>query len=392
MVQPVGVGIVGGGWMGQVHARAYARLRHHYPDLPAAPRLVGVADPVESQRMALVERHDFEREYADWRDLLGNPDVAVVSVTTPTFLHAEVGEAAARAGKHVWVEKPVGLTPEETARVADAVQAAGVVGRVGFNYRLAPAVVRARSLIASGAIGTVTHARFRLLTDYAAHPGGVLSWRFEAERGGDGVVGDLLSHGVDLVRFLLGDIERVVADGSVFIPTRPIASGTGSHYEVATGGPQGRVGNLDHLGCLMRTVSGAAVHLEGSRVSVGDQNNYGFEVRGTRGLVAWDFRRMGELQLSAGDQYANQPVTTSYVGPGDGDFQRFQPGAGISMGYDDLKVIECADLFWSVVGEGGSGLAATTRDAVAASAVMAALRASATSGEWTEAPLPQAAG
>lgn len=386
MVTQVGVGIVGGGWMGHAHARGYSRLRHHYPDLGLVPRLVAVADPVEDQRRDQVGRYGFEREYADWQDLIADPDVDVVSVTTPTFLHAEVGAAVARAGKHLWIEKPVGLSAQETALVADAVEAAGVAGRVGFNYRLAPAVVRARSLIASGAIGDVTHARVRLLTDYAAHPGGVLSWRFESERGGDGVVGDLLSHGVDLVRYLLGDVDRVVADGSIFIPSRPIATGAGSHYAVAEGGPRGPVENLDHLGCLMRTVSGASVHLEGSRVAVGDQNNYGFEIRGTRGLVAWDFRRLGELAVSSGDDYANQPVTTAYVGPSDGDYGRFQPGAGIAMGYDDLKVIECADLLRAVAGEASSGLAATVGDALAASVVMEALRASADSGAWTPVP------
>lgn len=387
MVRQVGVGVVGGGWMGHAHVRGYARVRHHYPDLGAAPRLVAVADPVPGQRRDLVDRYGFEREYDDWRDLLADPDIDVVSVTTPTFLHAEVGTAVARAGKHLWIEKPVGLCAQETIRVAEAVEEAGVVGRVGFNYRLAPAVVRARELVASGAVGTITHARFRFLTDYAAHPGGVLSWRFQADRGGDGVVGDLLSHGVDLVRFLLGDVDRVVADGSVFIASRPIAHGAASHYAVADGGPHGPVENLDHLGCLIRTVSGAAVHLEGSRVAVGDQNNYGFEIRGTRGLLAWDFRRLGELQVSSGEQYANQPVTTAYVGPGDGDFARFQPGAGIAMGYDDLKVVECAELLRGVAGEQGSGLAATTADAVVASAVMEALRTSAEAGGWTAVPV-----
>lgn len=382
MVRQVGVGVVGGGWMGHAHARGYARARHHYPDLGVAPRLVAVADPAPAQRRDLVERYGFEREYDDWRDLLADPDIEVVSVTTPTFLHAEVGTAVARAGKHLWIEKPVGLCAPETIQVAEAVREAGVAGRVGFNYRLAPAVVRARELVASGAVGTVTHASFRLLTDYAAHPGGVLSWRFQADRGGDGVVGDLLSHGVDLVRFLLGDVDRLVADGSVFIGSRPIATGATSHYAVAEDGPLGPVENLDHLGCLMRTASGVAVHLEGSRVAVGDQNNYGFEIRGTRGLLAWDFRRLGELRVSSGEQYANQPVTTAFVGPGDGDFARFQPGAGIAMGYDDLKVIECAELLRAVAGEQGSGLAATTDDAVVASAVMAALRTSAESGGW----------
>jgi predicted dehydrogenase len=196
------------------------------------------------------------------------------------------------------------------------------------------------------------------------------------------VVGDLVSHGVDLVRYLLGEVDSVVADGAVFIATRPLATGTGSHYEVAAGGPRAAVENLDYLSCLMRTSDGVAVQLESSRTAVGDQNNYGFEVRGTHGSVSWDFRRLGELVVSTGEDYQNQPVTTTMAGPGDGDYGRFQPGAGIAMGYDDLKVVECADLLSTVAGGSGTGLAATVEDAVAAADVMSALKTSEQTRAW----------
>jgi len=382
-VKDLNIGVVGAGWMGHAHSRAYLRLPHHYPDLDVRPRLAAIADPVEDLRADAVRRYEFAETFRDWQSLVSDPDIEVVSVATPTFLHAEIGRAVAEAGKHLWIEKPVGLSLAQTRGVRDAVAAAGVVGRVGFNYRHAPAVVRARTLVRSGAIGRVTHARFRLFTDYAAHPGGVLSWRFEESRGGDGVVGDLVSHGVDLVRYLLGEVESVVADGSIFIPNRPLPSGAGSHYEVAEGGPDGKVENLDHISCLMRSTEGVPIQLESSRVAVGDQNNYGFEVHGASGSVAWDFRRMGELVVAAGGSYQNQPVTVAAAGPGDGDYDRFQPGAGISMGYDDLKVAECADLVGAVVGAPRSGLAATLDDAVAAAEVMTALKESDEARVWT---------
>ena len=387
-VRTVGVGVVGAGWMGHVHSRAYLRVPHHYPELGVRARLVAIAEPTDTMREDAATRYGFEEAHADWRPIVADPRVEIVSVCTPTFLHAELGEAVAGAGKHLWIEKPVGLSEAEARGVASAVTAAGVVGRVGFNYRHAPAVVRARELVRDGAIGRVTHARFRLFTDYAAHPAGVLSWRFEAQRGGDGVVGDLVSHGVDLVRYLLGEVERVVADSAVFLPTRPLSTGPGSHYGVGTGGPEGEVENPDFLSCLMRTESGVAVQLESSRTAVGDQNNYGFEIRGTRGSVAWDFRRLGELAVSSGDDYQNQPLMLSTAGPGDGDYGRFQPGAGISMGYDDLKVVECADLLAAVVGAPGSGLSATLEDAAAAAEIMTALKVSAESRAWCSVTAP----
>ena len=372
-MEKIGVGVIGAGWMGHVHSRSYARVPHHYPGLALRPVLVAVADPVEPLRADAADRYGFATSYAGWQDLVADPAVAVVSVATPPFLHAEIGEAVARAGKHLWIEKPVGLSLEETERVARAVTDNGVVARVGYNYRFVPAVVKARALIADGTIGRVTHARFRMLTDYAAHPLGPLSWRYETERGGDGVIGDLLSHGLDLVRHLLGEVDRILADTAVLIPERPLATGPGGHYEIAEGGPLGTVQNPDYASCLLRTTTDVPVFVEGSRAGVGDQNNYGFEIRGTSGLLAWDFRRPGELVVSSGRTFANQPLTTMLAGPGDGDYGRFQPGAGISLGFDDLKVIECAGLLGEIAG-GQPDVGATIEDGVAASRLMAALR------------------
>ena len=144
--------------------------------------------------------------------------------------------AVAAAGKHLWIEKPARLSAADTSAIAEAVARAGVQSTVGFNYRNAPAVAAARDLIDAGELGTLTHARFRLFSDYAAHPQGALSWRFERDRGGNGVLGDLASHGVDLARYLLGEIDTLVADAAVFIAARPVPSGVGSHFALAAGG------------------------------------------------------------------------------------------------------------------------------------------------------------
>ena len=201
-------------------------------------------------------------------------------------------------------------------------------GTVGFNYRNAPAVEAARELIAGGELGTVTHARFRLFSDYAAHPDGALTWRFERARGGSGVLGDLASHGVDLVRYLLGEIESLVADTAVFVPQRARPTGATAGHTRATGGELGPVENEDYVSSQLRLASGARAVLEASRVAVGEQNNYGFEVHGTRGAVFWDFRRMGELGVSVGDAYQDQAVSTIYIGPGHGDVCRVPAGVG----------------------------------------------------------------
>ncbi|KJK39373.1 myo-inositol 2-dehydrogenase [Streptomyces variegatus] len=382
MVDTLGVAVIGFGWMGRVHTQAYARVRHHYPQLPLVPELVTVAEEVPGRAEEAAAQFGFASTTRDWREVAADPRVRAVSITAPNFLHREIGVAMAEAGKHIWIEKPVGLTAEDAGAVADAVAEAGVQGTVGFNYRNAPAVEAARELIASGEIGAVTHVRVRLFSDYAAHPEGALTWRYERERGGSGVLGDLASHGVDLARHLLGDITALVADTAIFLPERARPAGATAGHSRATGGELGPVENEDYVGCLLRFASGARGALEACRVSVGEQNNYGFEVHGTKGAVFWDFRRMNELGISRGTTYQDQAVTTVYVGPGHGEFAAFQPGAANAMGYDDLKVIEAYRFLRSVAE--GTAHGATLTDAVHSAAALDAMARSARSGTWAE--------
>ncbi|MFI1355969.1 Gfo/Idh/MocA family protein [Streptomyces sp. NPDC020898] len=382
MVSTLGVAVVGFGWMGRVHTQAYVRLPHHFPQLGLRPELVMVAEEVPGRAEEAAEQFGFASTTRDWRDIAKDPRVQAVSITAPNFLHREIGVAMAEAGKHIWIEKPVGLSTADAGAVADAVAQAGVQGTVGFNYRNAPAVERARQLIASGDIGTVTHVRVRLFSDYAAHPDGALTWRYERERGGSGVLGDLASHGVDLARFLLGDIAALTADTAVFVPERARPTGATAGHTRASGGELGPVENEDYVSCLLRFASGARGVLEACRVSVGEQNNYGFEVHGTKGAVFWDFRRMNELGVSTGSSYQDQAVSTVYVGPGDGEFGAFQPGAANAMGYDDLKVIE-AHRFVRSVAE-GTPYGATLTDAVRSAAALDAMSRSVESGAWVK--------
>ncbi|MFC9503099.1 Gfo/Idh/MocA family protein [Streptomyces sp. NPDC057002] len=382
MVDTLGVAVIGFGWMGRVHTQAYARVRHHYPRLPLVPELVTVAEEVPGRAEEAAAQFGFASTTRDWRDVVADPRVKAVSITAPNFLHREIGVAMAEAGKHIWIEKPVGLTAEDAGAVADAVAKAGVQGTVGFNYRNAPAVEAARELIASGEIGTVTHVRIRLFSDYAAHPEGALTWRYERERGGSGVLGDLASHGTDLARHLLGDITSLTADTAVFLPERARPTGATAGHSRASGGEVGPVENEDYVSCLLRFASGARGVLEACRVSVGEQNNYGFEVHGTKGAVFWDFRRMNELGVSRGTTYQDQSVTTVYVGPGHGEFAAFQPGAANSMGYDDLKVIEAYRFLRSVAE--GTPHGATLTDAVHSAAALDAMARSAASGAWAD--------
>lgn len=383
----LGVAVVGFGWMGQVHSRAFARLPHHYPDLPLRPRPVAVADVDPGQRALATSAYGFSHAVDDWKALVTRDDVDVVSVTGPNSVHRDVAVAAARAGKHVWVEKPVGRDLADATEVAEAVRAAGVRSAVGFNYRNAPAVERARALVERGALGRVETVAVRLVSDYAAHPDAMLSWRFDPGLAGSGAIGDLASHGLDLARYVVGaaagEISEVVADVATFIPQRPQPLDPGApRTTTLPGGPTGPVGNEDHVSALLRFAGGARGVLEASRVAVGEQCTYGIEVHGDRGAVAWDFRRMGELRVVVDDGYTDASWRTVHVVPGDGDLGAFQPGAGIAMGYDDLKVVEAERLVRSIAED--RPLGATVEDALVTARTADALLRSASERRWVQ--------
>jgi predicted dehydrogenase len=376
---PLRVGVVGLGWMGQVHARAWSRLLQHYPEARFRPQLVAVADPsAEALHRAEATFGDLAT-YADWRELVARDDLDVVSMAGPNFIHRDVGVAIAESGKHLWIEKPAGRTSIETAEIAAAVDAAGVQSAAGFNYRNAPAVEWAKELIEAGRIGRVQQVEVSFLADYAAHPAGGLSWRFLNEYAGSGVLGDLVSHAADLACHLAGDIAELVVDEGRFITQRPKVEGAASHFARGDG-ELGEVENEDYVGALLRFTSGARGALVSSRTAVGEQCAYGVTVHGDRGALSWDFRRMGELRVCLDQDYQDAAFSTVYVDRRHGDLAVFQPTGGIAMGYDDLKVIEAERLVRSIAE--GKPHGATIHDALRAARIVDAMEESIAQRRW----------
>src|SRR4051794_2040693 len=338
----IGIGLLGAGWMGELHTGAYKRVLDHYPDLRVEPRLVIAADQTSERALDARDRLGYAEATTDWREVLAHPDVDAVSITTPNFMHREMALAAVEAGKHFWGEKPLGRFPAETAEAAIAAERAGLMTTVGFNYRHAPLAQHARDLIAAGALGESTHYRGCFLSDYASHPLGALSWRFSRELAGLGVLGDLMSHAVDMAHNLLGPIARVSAQRSTIIAQRPkMPMGTGSHFSIVENGELAPVENEDSATSLVQFESGLRATLEASRVIVGPHARMGFEVHGTEGALGWNFERLNELQLyrRPGDG-ADAGYATVMAAPQHPDFANFQPGVGNTMGFSDLKVIE----------------------------------------------------
>jgi predicted dehydrogenase len=386
----VGVGLISVGWMGKLHSHAYQAVPSVYPELGLRPRLVHAADTAADRAAYARDVLGYARASGDYRDVLADPDVEVVSICAPNALHREIGLAAAAAGKPFWIEKPVGRDARETAEVAAAARAAGIVTSIGFNYRHVPAVEHVRELVAQGALGRITNLRGVFFSGYAAEPRGALSWRFTRALAGSGALGDLLSHVVDLVGYLVGPIAEVSALTSTVYAERPLLPmGSGTHFAVVEDGELGAVENEDYAALLVRLApggrgAGAVGTLEASRTIVGPQCGLGFELYGTEGSAVWDFERMNELRVCLGRGGPHQGYTTVLGNAHLGDYARFQPGPGIGMGYDDLKVIEAKKFLVAV--SGGARRNATVEDAHAVAEVVAAAAASAASGAWQAVP------
>ena len=368
--------------MGAVHSHAYRALGERYPELDVEVVPVIVADTSAPNADAARRRFGYRQTTADYRDVLAHPEVDVVSICSPNYLHREHALAAAAAGKPFWVEKPMGTSVGQSQDIADAARDAGLVTAVGFNYRHAPAVEQLRSLVRSGRLGRVMNVRVMLDADYSSSPSGPRTWRFVRETAGSGVLGDLLSHGFDLAQYVVAPVREVTALTETFIAERPAPAGGGVGHQ-AHGDLDGEllpVENEDYAAVLARLVGGAVATFESSRVAVGPRCGYGIEVFGSQGTARWDFERMNEIEVCLGPSEAGYGFTRVLTDGQHGEFGRFNPGGGMGLSFEDLKVVEGAQFITSVLT--AEQLAPSVADGLQAARVVAAAEASAADGRW----------
>ena len=334
--------------MGQAHSRSYIRIPTLFPERTYDPDLIIISDNMQSRIDEAVESFGFREGTTDWRKAVEHPDVDVVCICAPNMLHEPIAIAAVAAGKHVFCEKPVGGTPEQTVRVEAASRRAGVITGVGYNYRWAPLVQYAKQLIGDGTLGEITNYNGRFFTMYGSNPMGLLSWRFQLDGAGHGVSSDILSHSIDLAHMLVGPIKKVVGTGHTYIAERPLPTEGGTHYSMGQpGDPTGPVENEDYFGALVQFENGARGTFEASRTIVGPESQCAFEVYGTKGSLKWNLETMNELQLNLVGSPA-RGYTTVYAGDRYPYHGHFVPGDANSIGYEDLKVIEDYEFLSSV--------------------------------------------
>ena len=284
----------------------------------------------------------FHRATGDWRTLVNDPNVDVVDICSPNYLHKEMALAAIAAGKHVYSEKPLALNAVDAKEMTEAAEAAGVKTLVGFNYVKNPVAQLVKEIIENGEIGEVVHFRGTHNEDYLADPNVPFSWRLKRELAGSGTLGDMGSHIINMAQYLVSDIDEVMADLQTVIKERPLYDGK---KQTENNNQYAKVENDDQVHMMVRFSNGAIGTLESSRIACGRKMGLTYEVTGTKGTIVFDQERLSELQLFTNTDPSNrQGFRTILVGPEHPDYAAFCIASGHGLGYNDQKIVEVRDL------------------------------------------------
>ncbi len=278
-VSTLGVGMVGYGYMGKMHSYAYASLPFVYHPLPFRIKLVGACAPSEASRAVALESAGYEFATPDYRDLLERPDIHIINVCTPNYLHKEHAMAAIGAGKHVYCDKPLAMTGSDAQEMADLARESGLTCQVTFHNRFCPALLRARQLVEDGFLGDVLSFRAVYLHTGYNDPKRPISWKMRRETSGAGALLDLGTHIIDIIRWLAGDFGKVNARFRTLIKERPTHAGSPELVPVT----------VDDMAMMqVELPNGALGSIEVSRIATGATDDLRFEINGSRGSIAFD--------------------------------------------------------------------------------------------------------
>ena len=339
MKASIGVGLVGTGYMGKCHALAWNGVKAVFGDGPR-PRLVHLAEVNADIARQKADEFGFERSTGDWRELIADPDVDVVSVTTPNAFHAEMAIAALEAGKHVWCEKPMAVALADAERMAAAAKASGRVAVLGYNYIQNPLVRQIGALLGEGTIGMVNHVRLEMDEDFMADPEALFYWKSEASSG-YGALDDFGVHPLSLLQVLFGGVTRVFAHLSKPYADRPTKDGARRAVET-----------FDIASVLFEMGGGISGVMALDRSAWGRKGRIALQIFGSKGSIVYDQERMNELQLYVtSDKPTEQGFRTVLAAPQHAPYDRFIPAPGHGLGFNDLKIIECHELLRAIGGE-----------------------------------------
>lgn len=383
MADTINVGLVGYKFMGKAHSNAYRQVAHFFPDVALKPVLQTLCGRDRDAVQQAANEFGWHEVETDWRNLIARDDIGLVDISTPGDTHAPIAIAAAEAGKHVFCEKPLANTLDEARQMRDAVQRAGVVGMVNFNYRRVPAVQLAKRLIDEGRIGQVYHWRAVYLQDWIMDPNFPLVWRLQKDAAGSGTLGDLGAHIIDLARMLLGEIESVTGLTNTFIKQRPVLAETTGGLAAAGGTQMGEVTVDDAALFLTRFANGAVGSFEATRFAKGRANYNSFEINGSKGSIIFNLERLNELQVLFDDDAADtRGFRTVLVTDASHPYMQAWWPAGHIIGWEHTFTHTVRDLLNGIAS--GTSPDATFDDGLRCQAVLDAVVQSNDSRSWVE--------
>lgn len=370
------IGLIGYGFMGRAHSNAYAKVGHFFEsNYELVLQAVCGRDPEKVQ--AFADQWGYQSVETDWKSLIARDDIDVVDIAVPNNLHSEIALAAAKAGKMILCEKPLGLNGAEAEKMVEAVKQSGVPNMVWYNYRRCPAVVLAKQLIDAGRLGRIFHYRANFLQDWTISPdlpqGGAALWRLDSKAAGSGVTGDLLAHCIDTALWLNGGIKDVNAMTETFIKERT-HTGTGKVEKVDID---------DACAFLCRFNNGSLGLFESTRYARGHKALYTFEINGENASIKWDLHDLHRLQyFDHTDDTELRGWRSIHVSDGDHPYMKNWWVPGLQIGYEHSFVHQVHEFLKGL--ETGEAAKPDFTDGLATDYVVEAVLSSAKSRAWVD--------
>ena len=377
-MKQLNIGLIGYGFMGRTHSNAFLHAPRFFT-LPYRPVLKAVAARNKERVKAFADNWGYESHETDWRKLIERKDIDVIDIASPNDTHHEIALAAAKAGKMVMCEKPLGRNAAEAEAMVSAVEAAGVPNTVWYNYRRVPAVTLIKHLIDEGKFGRIFHYRAKFLQDWTISKdlpqGGEGLWRLDVAVAGSGVTGDLLAHNIDTAMWLNGPITEVVAMTETFVKER-------KHNLTGKVQP---VGIDDASAVLCRFENGSLAMFEATRYARGHKALYTLEINGEHASAFWDLHDLHRLQyFDHEDEGKVRGWRSVHITDGDHPYMKHWWVPGLQIGYEHTFIHQFAEFVQAAAA--GKSLSPTFRDALATDYVTDAILKSARTRQWERIP------
>lgn len=344
-MKEIHIGLIGAGWMGKAHTTAFHNAKMIFGD--DMPVFEMVSDVNEEQVKNFAQKMGYKRYTTNWMDIITDPMIDLVDIATPNCMHFEMAKAALEHGKHIFCEKPLSLSAEQSRILADMAKEKNVVNYCGFSNIMNPANQYVKELIQSGKLGKIMRVHATYDQDMLLDPEIPIAWRHINKFAGSGALGDLCSHLLSVFQMILGDIDEVIGVDSIVIPERPIKVGLKELQKVE---------NDDIITFLIKYKNGIIGDISSSRVATGRKNYFYYEIQGTEGTVVYNLERMCEVQVyfkadADRDNGRDCGFRTVLLNPEHEGFKYFQPAGGIAIAFDDMKTLQAHTLMQALHGK-----------------------------------------